>query len=91
MSQTLTDWLRHSRLVVVDVQHELGQIRVRSAIDGCSDLACSDAVVIDETGVNGSLAALNPGDVIKVEREAGQPDRLVVVRRVFDELTSPEF
>lgn len=92
MSETLTDWLRHSRLVVVDIQRELGRVRVRSEVDGCSDLACgAHAVVVDETGSSGGLDTLNPGDVIKIAREAGQPDRLVVVRRVWDELTSPEF
>jgi hypothetical protein len=92
MSETLTDWLRHSRLVVVDIERDLGRVRVRSETDGCSDLACgSHAVVIDESGVDAGLDTLNPGDVIKVAREAGRPDRLVVVRRVWDELTSPEF
>jgi hypothetical protein len=92
MSQTLTDWLRHSRLVVVDIQRELGRVRVRSEADGCSDLACgTHAVVVDETGANGNLDTLNPGDVIKIAKEPDRPDRLIVVRRVWDELTSPEF
>jgi hypothetical protein len=92
MSESLTDWLRNSRLVVVDIQRELGRVRVRSQTDGCSDLACgAHAVVVDETGISAGLDTLNPGDVIKVAREVGQPDRLVVVRRVWDELTSPEF
>jgi hypothetical protein len=92
MSQTLTEWLRDSRLVVVDVQRDLGRVRVRSAAGGCSDLTCgAQAVVVDETGASGSLDTLNPGDVIKISPEAGEPDRLVVVRRVWEELTSPEF
>jgi hypothetical protein len=92
MSETLTDWLRHSRLVVVEIQRDLGRVRVRSEADGCSDLACgSEAIVVDETGTSAGLDALNPGDVIKIAREPGRPDRLVVVRRVWDELTSPEF
>jgi len=92
MSQSLTDWLRDSRLVVVEIQRELGRVRVRSAADGCSDLTCgAQAVVVDETGTTGNLDTLNPGDVIKIATEAGQPDRLVVVRRVWDELSSPEF
>jgi hypothetical protein len=92
MSETLTDWLRHSRLIVVDIQREFGRIRVRSEVDGCSDVACgAQTVVVDETGMSAGLDTLNPGDVIKIAREAGQPDRLVVVRRVWDELTSPEF
>jgi hypothetical protein len=92
MSQSLTEWLRDSRLVVVDVQREAGRVRVRREGDPCSDLACgSHAVVVDESGASGGLDTLNPGDVIKVSTEPGQPDRLVVVRRVWDELTSPEF
>jgi hypothetical protein len=92
MSQTLTDWLRDSRYVVVDIERDLGRVRVRSAVAGCSDLTCgAQVVVVDETGKSGSLDTLNPGDVIKVTTEAGQPDRLVVVRRVWDELSSPEF
>jgi hypothetical protein len=92
MSQTLTEWLRDSRLVVVDIQRELGRVRVRSESGGCSDLACgAQAVVVDETGTSGSLDTLNPGDVVKIVAETGQPDRLVVVRRVWDELSSPEF
>ncbi|WP_410962815.1 hypothetical protein, partial [Salmonella sp. SAL4446] len=78
MSQTLTDWLRHSRLVVVDIQRELGRVRVRSEESGCSDLTCgAQAVVVDETGTSGGLDTLNPGDVVKIATEAGQPDRLV--------------
>ena len=92
MSETLTDWLRNSRLVVVDIERDLGRVRVRSESDGCSDLTCgTQAIVVDETGASAGLDALNPGDVIKIARETGQPDRLVVARRVWDELTSPEF
>ena len=38
-----------------------------------------------------SLAALNPGDIVKIEERAGRPQRIVVVRRVWEELTSPEW
>ena len=37
------------------------------------------------------LDALQPGDIIRVDREPGRQDKIVVVRRVWDELTSPEF
>jgi hypothetical protein len=90
MSQPLTDWLRESRFTVVHVRRDLGQIRVKNEADACTDLACSGHVVDDEGAVQG-LEALNPGDIIKVEREAGRPERIVVVRRAWDELTSPEF
>ena len=38
------------------------------------------------TGMTGT-----PMVVVKVERATGKPDRIVVVRRVWEELTSPEF
>jgi len=33
---------------------------------------------------------LNPGDIVKLDSSGGRPDRIVVVRRVWEELTSPE-
>lgn len=92
MSQPLTDWLRESRFTVVDIQRELGRIRVKTEADRCTDLACGgQAVVVDEDGVPRGLETLNPGDVVKMERAPGRPEWIVVVRRVWDELTSPEF
>ena len=91
MAQSLTEWLQQSRLTVVAVDKDKNRIRVKGEADACSDLSCGEhALVVADEGPTGGLEALNPGDIIKVEREAGRPERIVVVRRVWEELTSPE-
>ncbi len=90
MTQGLTDWLQQNRLTVVGVDKERGRIRVRAHGDACSDIACGEDLLVAGEGPAG-LEALNPGDIIRVDRQAGRPDQIVVVRRVWDELTSPEF
>jgi hypothetical protein len=92
MTQSLTDWLQHSRLTVVEVDPVAGRLRVRGASEVCSELACSEeAVVVTAEDPRAGLASLHPGDIVRVESETGRPDRIVVLRRVWDELTSPEF
>jgi hypothetical protein len=92
MVQSLTDWLKQSRLIVVAVEADKGRVRVKSDGEACSDLACGErALVVSDEDPTGTLDSLNPGDIVKVERAAGKPDRIVVVRRVWEELTSPEF
>jgi hypothetical protein len=91
MTQSLTDWLQQTRMVVVAVDPEQRRVRVRAEADGCSDLACADTtVVMTEDGPAG-LEALNAGDVIRLDASPGAPQRIVVVRRVWEELTSPEW
>jgi len=93
MTQSLTDWLQQSRLIVVSVDPSTRRLRVKGVADVCSDLSCSEGtvVVIDDVG-SGGLGALNAGDIVKLEGgSAGQPERIVVVRRAWEELTSPEF
>jgi len=91
MTQSLTDWLQQSRLIVVEVDQAAGRLRVRAADDSCSDLSCraQTAVVTDEDA-NGDLGTLNPGDIIKVEPSADRPEKIVVVRRAWEEWASPE-
>lgn len=92
MTQSLTDWLQHSRVVVVGVDPVGRRVRVRSEAEACTDLACSEqTLVVSDEGTVGGLAALNAGDIVRVEEAAGHPQRIVVVRRVWDELTSPEW
>jgi len=90
MTQGLTDWLQQNRLTVVDVDKDRGRVRVRAEGDACTDLTCGDSLRVAGEGPAG-LDALHPGDIIRVDRQAGRPDRIVIVRRVWDELTSPEF
>ncbi len=89
MTQGLTDWLQQNRLTVVSVDKGRGTVRVRADGDACSDLACGDSLLVAGEGPAG-LDALHPGDIIRVDRQPGHPDRIVIVRRVWDELTSPE-
>lgn len=65
MTQSLTDWLRQSRLMVVEVHAQTGRLRVRGEAEACSDIACSEATVVvadDEGPV--TLHTLNPGDIV---------------------------
>lgn len=90
MGQSLTEWLQHARLTVVEVDASHGRLRVRGAVDACTDLACSgDTVVLTDEGQHG-LGALNPGDIIRVEPATGRPEKIVIVRRGWEEIASPE-
>ena len=92
MSRSLTDWLQQSRLVVVGVDPEQRRVRVKTEAEACTDLSCSErTLVVTDEGTGGDLAALNPGDIVKIEEASGRPERIVVVRRVWEELTSPEW
>jgi len=92
MAQSLTDWLQQNRVVVVGVDPVARRVRVKSQADACTDLSCSDrTLVVTEDGSAPDLAALNAGDIVRIEEQAGRLERIVVVRRVWDELTSPEW
>jgi hypothetical protein len=91
MTQSLTDWLQRSRLVVVEVNPQEGRLRVRGAEDACTELSCQDrTVVVTDEGSTHDLDTLNPGDIIKVESAAGRPEKIVVLRRAWEEWSSPE-
>jgi len=93
MAQSLTDWLQESRLVVVAVDPTNKRLRLKGVADVCSDYSCSEkTVVVTDEDAAASLASLNAGDIVRLDGgKAGQPERIVVVRRVWEELTSPEF
>jgi hypothetical protein len=91
MAQSLTDWLQQSRFLVVEVDKGQGRVRVRGAEDRCSELSCQErTLVVTEEGTTTDLDTLNPGDIIKVDSPAGRPERLIVVRRAWEEWASPE-
>jgi hypothetical protein len=93
MTLSLTDWLQQNRLVVVSVNASTRHVRLKSAADVCTDVSCSEQTVVvgDENGVTG-LDALNAGDIVRLDGGTpARPERIVVVRRVWEELTSPEF
>jgi hypothetical protein len=91
MTQSLTDWLQQRRFTVVAIDTAGGRLRVRGADEACSDLSChQQTVVVTDDGLVGSLGVLNPGDIVKIESGAGRLEKIVVLRRVWDELASPE-
>jgi len=92
MAQSVTDALQQQRVVVVAVDAERGHVKIKGAADACSVVSCSnDTLVCCDEGTSPNLETLNPGDVVKLEGPEGRPERIVVVRRAWDELTSPEW
>ena len=92
MSQSLTDWLQQTRFVVVGVDPTRRRLRIKGEGEVCTDLSCSErTVVVTDDGRGPDLAALNPGDIVKIENASGHLERIVVVRRVWEELTTPEW
>jgi hypothetical protein len=92
MSQSLTDWLQQSRFVVVAVDSARRSVRVKGEAEMCTDLSCSErTLVVSDDGTAPDLTALNAGDIVRIEEKAGRPERIVVVRRVWEELTTPEW
>ena len=92
MTLSLTEWLQQSRLIVVGVDPITRSVRVKNESNACTDLSCGErTLVVSDDGVGRDLAALNAGDIVRIEETAGRPERIVVVRRVWEELTSPEW
>jgi hypothetical protein len=92
MSQSLTDWLQQSRFVVVAVDPARRSLRVKGEAEMCTDISCSErTLVVTDEGSAPDLTALNAGDIVKIEEKSGRPERIVVVRRVWEELTTPEW
>jgi hypothetical protein len=89
MANSLTEWLQQSRLTVVAVDPDHHRLRVKG--EGCADLSCHDrTVVITEDGVEASLVALNPGDVVRIDETERGVATVVVLRRVWEQIASPE-
>jgi len=92
MTESVTDALQRHRVIVVAVDAPSGRVRIKGETDQCSDLSCTgETMVCCDEGTGTDLGALNPGDVVKLEGPEGRPERIVVVRRAWDELTSPEW
>jgi hypothetical protein len=92
MVESLSEYLQSSRLTVVEVLKEAGRLRVKGPAEACTDVSCGSAAVVEASdGPTGGLEALMPGDIIRLEPAALGGQRIVVIRRVWEELTSPEF
>lgn len=90
MAQSLTDLIQKSRLTVVEVNKAAGRLRVRDDAEKCTDLSCHGALVVTAELSGADLGLINPGDIIKVESPEGGPQKIVVVRRAWEEHASPE-
>jgi hypothetical protein len=90
MTTSLTDLLQKTRLTVVEVDVARRHLRVRGHADACSDLTCGERTVVLADEGDGGLEALNPGDIIKVEPASGGTQTIVVLRRAWEEIASPE-
>jgi hypothetical protein len=92
MSQSLTDWLQQSRFVVVAIDPARRSLRIKGEAEMCTDLSCTErTLVVSDDGAAPDLSALNAGDIVRIEEASGRPERIVVVRRVWEELTTPEW
>jgi hypothetical protein len=91
MAQSLSERIQQSRVVIVEVDTSHRRLRVRGAADACTDLSCSErALVVTDGESEADLDLLNPGDIVKIEPGAGSVERIVVVRRAWEEIASPE-
>jgi len=91
MAYSLTDSLKYNRFQVVSVDATAGTLRVRGEAEVCTDLSCGDAVVLTDEGSSRDLARLNAGDIVTLEQKDGRAQQIRVVRRVYDEYSSPEW
>lgn len=89
---SLTDSLQQDRHIIVAIDTSRGTVRIKDVADACTDLSCTDkTLVVSDEGSRADLTALNAGDIVKLEGPPGRPERIIVVRRVWDELSSPEW
>jgi hypothetical protein len=91
MARSLTDSLKHDRYRVVEVDKGAGRLRIKSEADMCSDFACGEAEIVTDEGRTRDLAEINQGDIIMLDHKDGEATEIRVVRRVFDEYSSPEW
>jgi len=91
MAMSLTDSLKQNRYIVVAVDPTGGRVRLKSEAEVCSDLSCGGAVVVTDEGQGTDLGRINAGDIVTMEQQEGRAVRIVVVRRVYEEYSSPEW
>lgn len=91
MAYRLTDSLKHNRFHVVSVDKAAGTLRVRGEADACTDLLCGEALVVTDEGTSTDLERLNAGDIVTLEQKDGRAQQIRVVRRVWEEYSSPEW
>ncbi len=91
-AQSLTDSIQASRMIVLEVKKDAGQLyclegnglRVVELTNGAVPL------VVTGTAQRADLGLLHPGDLIKVERKDGRAWKITVLRPAWAEIASPE-
>ena len=91
MAHSLTESLKHNRFHVVEVDEAAGRLRVRNEAEMCTDLNCDGTVIVTDEGRSNDLAQLNAGDIVTMVQQDGRAREIRVVRRVFEEYSSPEW
>src|SRR2546425_9363328 len=90
MTQSLTEHLQSSRLVVVEFKRAEGRLRVRGEADVCAELSCSEeTLVVTDEDTKAGLDTLHPGDIIKIEPAGGRPARAFPLRQGWGWLATP--
>jgi hypothetical protein len=89
--KNLTAAIQTGRMTVLKVNREANQIVSLSSEGRVRVTTVSNkAVVVTEDKKAADLALLNAGDLIQVEPRDGQIQRILVLRRAWQETTSPE-
>ncbi|MGH7399824.1 MAG: hypothetical protein ACRELW_20090 [Candidatus Rokuibacteriota bacterium] len=91
MAYRLPDSLKHNRFSIVSVDKAASTVRVRGEAEVCTDLSCGDTVVVTDEGTSRNLEQLNAGDIVALEEKDGRAQEIRVVRRVYEEYSSPEW
>lgn len=91
MAYRLPDSLKHNRFSIVSVDKAARTVRVRGEAEVCTDLSCGDTVVVTDEGTSRDLEQLNAGDIVALEEKDGRAQEIRVVRRVYEEYSSPEW
>ena len=91
MAYSLTDSLKYDRYSVVSVDKAARLLRVKGEAEACTDLSCEGVVLVTEDGKTDDLERLHPGDIITMEQKDGRARQIVVVRRAYEEYSSPEW
>jgi 3-dehydroquinate synthase class II len=91
MTSDLTDSRRHTRFSVLSVDKTTGTVRVRSEAQVCTDVGCRDAEVVTEEGTSRDLDRLHAGDIVTLEEQDGRTRQIRVVRRAWEEYSSPQW
>ncbi len=89
--ENLTGVIQTGRMTVLEVNNEARQIVSLNSVGRVRVAEVSNkAMVVTEDKKAADLALLNAGDLIQVEPRDGQIQRIVVLRRAWQETASPE-